>query len=128
MKKTGILNPNILSLLARVGHTDYITICDRGFPVPDHQERIDLSLVDDIPTVMDVLRAIDSEFVIDRVLVTKEMVEVSPKRYEEIQQTFPQLRLDIVSHLELKQLAHEGKGVIRTADTCPYANIMVVSG
>ena len=32
MLKTGILNPNILSLIARVRHTNTLVIADRGFP------------------------------------------------------------------------------------------------
>jgi len=32
MLKTGILNPAILSLIARVRHTNMLVIADRGFP------------------------------------------------------------------------------------------------
>ena len=56
MKRGGVLNPALSHLLASTGHTDYFTVCDRGFPVPEGPERIDLALVDDIPTVLDVLQ------------------------------------------------------------------------
>ncbi len=49
-------------MLARTGHTDYFTICDRGFPVPETPERIDLALVEDLPTVLDILRAVMAEW------------------------------------------------------------------
>ena len=61
MKKSGILHPALCELLAATGHTDWITICDSGFPVPIGPQRIDLALVSGIPTVLDVLRAIRRE-------------------------------------------------------------------
>jgi D-ribose pyranase len=53
MKRGGILHPALGHLLSSTGHTDYFTVCDRGFPVPDGPERIDLALVDGIPTVLE---------------------------------------------------------------------------
>ena len=67
MLKTGILNPAVLSLLARVRHTNTLVIADRGFPFWPHLVTVDLSLVDDIPTVLQVLDAIRPDFVIGRV-------------------------------------------------------------
>lgn len=128
MKRAGILNAPLNHLLARTGHTDFITICDRGFPVPDRPERIDLALIDGIPTVLDVLRAVYSEWAIDRVVVTHEMAEISPERVEELRSILGDVPLEHVSHLELKQLSREAKATVRTADTVPYANIIVVSG
>jgi len=63
MLKTGILNPAINSLLSRVRHTNTLVVADRGFPFWPQVETIDISLVDDIPKVLDVLRAIRSNFV-----------------------------------------------------------------
>ncbi len=128
MRRGGILNPALGHLLSSTGHTDYFTICDRGFPVPDGPERIDLALVDGIPTVLDVLRAVHAEWVIDRVLITEEMEQVSPERVTEIRALVGGVPVQVVSHLELKRLAPEGKATVRTGDTVPYANIILVSG
>lgn len=128
MKRSGILNPALSHLLTRTGHTDYFTICDRGFPVPEGPERIDLALVDGMPTVLDVLRAVYAEWSIDRVVITHEMVKVSPARVAELQAIVGDVPLEHVSHLELKRLAAGARGTVRTADTVPYANIIVVSG
>src|SRR5687768_9002376 len=105
MKKGGILHPGICELLAATGHTDYITICDRGFPVPDGPQRIDLALVDDIPTVPDVLRAISAEWTVDRVIIAQEMIEVSPQHVEAIRLIAGDVPLQVISHLELKHLS-----------------------
>lgn len=128
MKRSGILNPALNHLLASSGHTDYVTICDRGFPVPVGPERIDLALVDGIPTVLDVLRAVHAEWSVDRVLITHEMAEVSPDRVDELRAIVGDVPIERVSHLELKDLAPGARGTVRTADTVPYANIIVVSG
>jgi D-ribose pyranase len=133
MKKGGILHPGICELLASTGHTDYITICDRGFPVPDGPRRIDLALVDGIPTVLDVLRAVAAEWAIDRVIVAHEMEEASPRHVSGIRAVLDGLDLkdvplQVVPHLELKHLARSAKGTIRTADTTPWGNIIIVSG
>ena len=58
MINTGILNPQILSLLARVRHTNALVIADRGFPFWPQIETVDISLVDDVPTVLQVLAAV----------------------------------------------------------------------
>ena len=128
MKRGGILHPALAHLLASTGHTDYFTICDRGFPVPVGPERIDLALVDDLPTVLDVLRAVHAEWAIDRVLIAHEMVEVSPRRVEEVRALLGEVPLETVSHLELKRLGTTGRATVRTGDTTPYANVIVVSG
>ncbi len=128
MKRGGILHPDLSHLLASTGHTDYFTVCDRGFPVPLGPERIDLALVDDLPTVLDVLRAVHAEWSIDRLLITHEMLEVSPARVEELRALLPDVPLEPVSHLELKRLAAAARAAVRTGDTTPYANVIVVSG
>lgn len=128
MRRGGILHPALGHLLSSTGHTDYFTVCDRGFPVPDGPERIDLALVDGIPTVLDVLRAVHAEWVIDRVLITEEMEQVSPDRVAEIRSVVGDVPVQVVTHLELKRLAPEGKATVRTGDSVPYANIILVSG
>ena len=128
MKKGGILHPEICKLLAASGHTDYITICDRGFPVPEGPSRIDLALVDNMPTVLDVLRAVAAEWTLDRVIITQEMTEISPQHVEAIRAIVGDVPLDVRSHLELKHLSRTARGTIRTGDTTPWGNILIVSG
>ena len=72
MLKTGILNPAINSLLSRVRHTNTLVIADRGFPFWPQIETVDISLVDDIPRVLDVLRAIQANFVVGAAIMAEE--------------------------------------------------------
>ena len=128
MKKSGILHPELSHVLASSGHTDYLLITDRGFPVSDEPQRIDLALVDDKPTVLDVLAAVEAEWSIDRVVITKEMELISPQRVAELKAPLPDVLFETISHIELKRLGHGAKATIRSGDTCPYANLIIVSG
>jgi D-ribose pyranase len=128
MKRSGILHPGISHLLASSGHTDFFTICDRGFPVPLGPERIDLALTDDLPRVLDVLRAIDAEFIIDRIIVAEEAEQFSRAHVAELRALRSGIVVETLPHLELKHLSTQARATIRTGDTTPYANILVVSG
>jgi D-ribose pyranase len=128
MKRGGILHPGISHLLASTGHTDYFLITDRGFPVPPEPERIDLALVDDLPTVLNVLAAVHGEFTIDRVVIAEEMERFSPRRVEALRELLGDVPVEAVSHIELKRLGSDARATIRTGDTTAYANLIVVSG
>jgi D-ribose pyranase len=128
MKRGGILHPGISHLLASTGHTDYFTICDRGFPVPLGPERIDLALVEGIPTVLDVLRAVHEEFIIDRIVVAEEAEIVSAAFVAALRDLLGSARLMTMAHVELKELSQGARATIRTGDATPYANILVFSG
>ncbi|MDQ3694067.1 MAG: D-ribose pyranase [Chloroflexota bacterium] len=128
MRRGGILHPALGHLLSSLGHTDYFTICDQGFPIPTGPERIDLALVDNIPTVLDVVRAVHAEWSIDRVVIASEMIEFSHEFFQALRQALPEVPYEAVSHLELKRLARDSCGTVRTADTIPYSNLLLVSG
>jgi D-ribose pyranase len=129
VKKSGILNPALSHLLASTGHSDYFTITDRGFPVPAGPERIDLALVDGIPTVLEVLEAVQSEWEIDRIVITEEMQLASPDQVTKLAALLGSaVPIQQMSHLEFKRLAQTSRATVRTGDTVPYANIIVVSG
>ena len=128
MIKTGILNPQILSLISRVRHTNTLVIADRGFPYWPMIETVDISLVDGIPTVLQVFNALKSNFIIGQVYMAEEFLkENSP----EIQQDFANSRGDIPiiyePHADFKLRVPQAIGLIRTGETIQYANMILVS-
>lgn len=129
MLKSGILNPKILDLLARVRHTNLIVIADRGFPFWPQIETVDISLVDDIPTVLDVVSAIRPNFVIGHVWMAEEFVrhnnEPTKLRFAH---ALDGLKVSYQPHVELKRRVPSAVGLIRTADTVQYANLLLESG
>ncbi len=78
MKKGGILNPAICSLLAELGQSDELLIVDAAYPLPTDGHVIDLTLTPGIPRLLDVLRAVSEELVIDSIAVPLEIKDFSP--------------------------------------------------
>jgi D-ribose pyranase len=129
MLKSGILNPQINSLLARVRHTNMLVIADRGFPFWPELETIDIALVDDIPTVLEVLRAIRLNFKIAEVIMAQEFkVENTPEVQQQFADELAGLSITFEPHAELKKRVPRAIGLIRTGDTTQYANMILVSG
>jgi len=126
--KAGILNPAINSLLSRVRHTNTLVIADRGFPFWPRIETIDISLVDDVPTVLQVLRAIQPNFKIGRACLASEFRICNGKAgMEAVIAALPGVCLDLEPHIELKKRVPSAIGLIRTGDTMQYANIILES-
>ncbi len=128
MLKTGILNPQINSLLSRVRHTNTLVIADRGFPFWPTVETVDISLVDGIPTVLDVLRAIRPNFHVGRAWMAEEFLEHNdPQTCSAFADALGGIELTYQPHVEFKKRVPQAVGLIRTADTVQYANIILES-
>ena len=56
MKKTGLLNPALNHMIARLGHTHTFVIADCGLPIPENIPVVDLALTFGIPRFQDVCR------------------------------------------------------------------------
>ncbi len=128
MKKGGILNPAICSLLAELGHQDELLIVDAGFPLPLDGHVIDLTLTPGIPRFLDVLRAVAEELVIEGITVASEIRDYSPRLYDEMLKIVGNIDVDEVPHHEFKEQSEGVKGIIRTAEFTPYANVRILCG
>ena len=128
MLKTGILNPAINSLLARVRHINMLVIADRGFPYWPGVETIDISLVDGIPTVLQVLNAIMPNFNIGHIYMAEEFLEENPPDVCDIfARAVGEISIEFEPHVDFKKHVPAAIGLIRTADTIQYANMILVS-
>lgn len=129
MLKRGILNPQINSLLARVRHTNMLVIADRGFPFWPMIETVDLSLVDDIPTVLQVLNAIRPDFDICEIFMAQEFkAENTPKVQKQFAAAMTGIPVTFEPHIDFRKRVPSAIGLIRTGDTTQYANMILVSG
>ncbi len=128
MLKSGILNPHINSLLSRVRHTNTLVIADRGFPYWPMIETIDISLVDDVPRVLDVLRAVRENFVVGRAWMAEEFWtnngQLTIRKFERALSGIP---LEREQHVDFKKRVPHAIGLIRTGDTVQYANMILES-
>jgi len=129
MIKTGILNPQILSLLGRARHTNTLVIADRGFPFWPMIETVDVSVVDGLPTVLQMLAAIRQNFVIGHAYMAEEFLANND---EETKAAFASAFGEVPVSYE----AHEARfkprvpgsiGLIRTGDITQYGNVILVS-
>ncbi len=116
MLQRGILNPQILGLIGRVRHTNTLVVADRGFPFWPRMETVDISLVDDVPTVLQVVKALQdgssrSES-LDRRSAYRELLA---------------RQIEFQPHVEFKKRVPQAVGLIRTADTTQYGNIIIES-
>ena len=129
MIRTGILNPQILSLLARVRHTNALVIADRGFPFWPQIETVDLSLVDDMPTVLQVLAAVRLNFKTTQAYMAREFQKHNPVGVrEKFAKGLREIPMKFEPHVQFKKRVPEAIGLIRTGDTVQYANMILISG
>lgn len=128
MKKIGILNGEISSVVSRMGHKDLIAIGDCGLPIPDKTKRIDIALSKDVPGFIDTLKNVLLELEVEEVILANETEENNIKVFEEIKKQFENVKFTFITHEELKIMLNECKAVIRTGEQSPYANIILKSG
>lgn len=129
MLKTGILNPALASLLARVRHTNTLVIADRGFPSWPGVETIDLALVDGVPTVLQVLAAVRANFLVGEVRMASQFLA---NNTEETKAAFAAALAGATVSYEDHEAAFKPRvpraiGLIRTGDTTRYANLILTS-
>jgi D-ribose pyranase len=129
MLNSGILNPQILSLLARVRHTNSLVIADRGFPFWPGIETVDISLVVDVPTVLQVLAAVRANFNAVQACMAREFQKNnSSTTRAAFARGLAGVPLKFEPHVEFKKRVPGAIGLIRTGDTIQYANVILISG
>jgi len=128
MLKTGILNPAINSLISRVRHTNTLVIADRVFPFWPGIETVDISLVDGIPRVLDVLKAIRANFVAGRIFMAEEFRTANDaETWLEFERAAAGIAVIFEPHVDFKKRVPQAVGLIRTGDTVQYANMILES-
>ena len=129
MLKNGILNPDINHLLARIRHTNMLVISDRGFPYWPMIETVDISLIDGIPTVLQVLNAILPIMDVSDIYMAEEFkLENTAEVQNQYNIAAKGIPVHYKPHVEFKKHVPQAIGLIRTGDTTQYGNMIIVSG
>jgi D-ribose pyranase len=130
MKKNGILNHKLSGMIARLGHTDKLVVCDCGFPIPFGSEVVDISLVPGIPKLIDTLKALIDELEIEEVTVANELEDKSNFMFLKVKELFPGLELKKIPHYDFKTLTRESSNMmfLRTGEATPFCNVILQSG
>ncbi|ATF74386.1 D-ribose pyranase [Pasteurella multocida] len=136
MKKTALLNAPLSQVIATLGHTDSLTICDAGLPIPKQVERVDLALSAGVPSFLQTFHAVVTEMFVERAIIAEEIKEKNPKILTALlnslaqleQQQGNQIEVQYVSHDMFKTYTHASKAIVRSGECSPYANIILYSG
>ena len=128
MKKHGILNRDISELVASMGHTDMLVVADAGLPIPDEVWRIDLALTGGIPPFLQTVQVILEELQVQEVIIAEEMLTKSPELYRQLCDLFGDGQITKIPHETFKEKTYDAKGIVRTGEFTPYANVILVSG
>lgn len=136
MKKGVLLNANIVSVIAKMGHTDHITLADAGLPIPQGTERIDLAITQGLPSFMSVLSVVTQEMQVEKAILASEISTQNKPMEQAILAHLQSLELAQGNHIEIiycnhesfKQMTHSSKAVIRTGECSPFANVILCSG
>lgn len=129
MKKIGVLNSDVSAVIANMGHQDWLAVGDAGTPVPANTKKIDLSVKNGLPHVVEVIDSILIELEVQKIYLAEEIKSANPKILRQIQERFSdQVAIEFISHEQLKQNLNSSKAFIRTGEMTPYANVILESG
>ena len=128
MKKNGIINSQLSRVVAEMGHKDSLTVADCGLPIPQEVERVDLSLTKGYPKFLKILEAMLKDLVVEKAILAQEIKEKSPELERKIIELLPDIEIEYIPHAEFKQETHNSRAVVRSGETIPYANIILISG
>jgi D-ribose pyranase len=125
MKSHGVIHPGLARALAELGHTDEVLICDAGFPIPHGVTRIDLAYRLGAPGFADVVEAIVSDIVVEATVVAD---ETAPELTEWLMTTTRAEKIVRIPHEVLKERAKSSKIAVRSGESTPYSNVILVAG
>lgn len=128
MIQSGILNPQLLALLARVRHTNTLVIADSMFPHWPGLVEVDLSLVTGVPTVPQVVAAVLANWKAGSAWMAEEFQRFNDAAVQrEFAAAFCGVTPCFEPHAELKQRVPRALGIIRTGEARIYTNIVLES-
>lgn len=128
MKKSGILNAQLIGLIAGLGHKDTFMIGDAGMPIPKGVEIVDLVLCGGVPTFKQTMDAVLAETVVEGYVIANEIEDNNPELLAYIQGMLPDAEEERVDHVDLKAMSKNCKFAIRTGEFTPYPNIILRAG
>lgn len=128
MKKTGILNAQLIGLIAALGHKDTFMVGDAGMPIPKGVPIVDLVLCGGVPTFRQTMDAILAETEIEGYTIAEEIDEKNPELLAYIHEKLPEAEEEKIPHAELKKMSAECRFAVRTGEFTPYPNIILRAG
>lgn len=128
MKLGRILNKKLNTAIADMGHGDIVVICDAGFPIPSDEQRIDLAIEQNCPTIEHLLDLLLSDFCYERVIISNEMKDYNRPLYDEVVKVCTRCPVEGIPYDEfMATMPKKAKYIVRSGAFNPYGNIAFVS-
>jgi D-ribose pyranase len=128
MKKTGMINASISTVIAHLGHSDMLTVADAGLPIPITTQRIDIALKPGVPGFLETLEVVLTEMFVEKAYVSDNILTISPHIHEGIQKLLGDIPITTLPHTDFKKLSGSTKAIIRSGEFTPFANVILVAG
>ena len=129
MKEVGVINRKVAAAISKQGHGDLLMITDAGFAIPSGVEVIDISLEENKPMVIEVLRMLNNYFSVEKMFIANQTKTINPTLFKTISESFGKdVTVETIDHSRLKEISSTVKAVIRTGDFTAYGNVILVSG
>ena len=133
MNKGKLINPCILAAVSRLGHGDRILIADGNYPLASKTadaEKIWVSLSPGLPTVNDVLEAVESVINIEDATVMEPSEGPEPEIFKEFESRLPGMKLRRVDRFGFYDECSNPslRLAIATGEQRTFANLLITLG
>ena len=127
------INPCIIAAVSRLGHGDKILIADGNYPLATktgNAEKIWVSLSPGIPTVTDVLDALQSIINVEAAAVMQPSEGPDPEIFKEFESMLPEIELKKLGRFEFYNecTVQPLSLAIATGEKRTFANILLTVG
>jgi len=82
-----------------MGHRDLLAVTDAGYNIPRDMETVDVALLPNVPTIMQVIEAIQLEVPIEAVYLAEEIKVQAPDILEAYRAHFPDIEFQFLPHV-----------------------------
>lgn len=129
MLRTGVINGDLASLLAKFRHVNTIAIVDGPFPSYPGVELVDLAVTAGFPTIPQILDQILPLLDITGIYLANEFAEkVDATTVAEYTKHHQGLPTTLIPHTEFKAKVGQALGIIHSGDAVPYSSLILRSG
>jgi D-ribose pyranase len=130
MKKSGIINAELMKALTLARHGHMITICKELLEhrlIKISEDIIDLSLTAGIPSFFDTLKAVLNEIIVEKFIVVDHMEIYNPQGLQQVQKMMIKQEQENLDFELFIERSRQSLVFIRTGELMPDSNIILVS-
>ena len=133
MLKGKLIHPDIMAALALCGHGDKVLIADGNYPLDSksgNAEKVYLGLTPGLPTVTDVLAAVQSAVEIEKAEVMEPGDGTTPEIFDEFTKMLGGMELGKIDHFDFYDECSKDcvRLAISTGEKRTFANILITIG